>query len=380
MFAEMEQVLHLHKNDTRIVPEDIIFCSVMKIYGWAKLHECALKLLDEIPQYRCPRTVKSMNSLLLALLLSRKFDEMKELLPEDAFRWALRWITIGCSDVFTENAVLKEASRLYAASWVRDIGPYLPPNDYKKDDEIEGKPNGDKSRTKVTKPSTLEDIGKEIYSAEKFSLEISDNYLKQVLGKKWRDHKSSLKKKYFKKDLSLEEKLQTVPPGMLRYENMLVLLADNNKSLLTQLDRRTLLENTSGCKVGRIKLFDMTHTKKDDTPMTNEAAEIVEKLRDKRAEYEATTSSHGIVNADEIENQVINEFLGPEGYGQVHMSSQSQSSQLEVSRLKQQLVEMDQKVAQMKAETEAREAERVVAYQKKCEDFKNRIQAMMQMI
>ncbi|KAG4109356.1 hypothetical protein ERO13_1Z049623v2 [Gossypium hirsutum] len=30
--------------------------------------------------------------------------------------------------------VLKEASRLYAASWVRDIGPDLRPNDYKKDD------------------------------------------------------------------------------------------------------------------------------------------------------------------------------------------------------------------------------------------------------
>ncbi|KAL4298288.1 hypothetical protein GQ457_12G011930 [Hibiscus cannabinus] len=60
------------------------------------------------------------------------------------------------SDAFV--TVLKEASRLYAASWVRDIGPDLRPNDYKKDDETEGKPNGDKSRTKVTEPSTLEDI------------------------------------------------------------------------------------------------------------------------------------------------------------------------------------------------------------------------------
>ncbi|KAK8553991.1 hypothetical protein V6N13_072912 [Hibiscus sabdariffa] len=55
-------------------------------------------------------------------------------------------------------SVLKEASRLYAASWVRDIGPDLRPNDYKKDDETEGKPNGDKSRTKMSEPSTLEDI------------------------------------------------------------------------------------------------------------------------------------------------------------------------------------------------------------------------------
>ncbi|KHG24604.1 Cytosolic Fe-S cluster assembly factor NUBP2 [Gossypium arboreum] len=36
--------------------------------------------------------------------------------------------------------------------------------------------------------------------------------------KKWRDHKSTLKKKYFKKDISLKEKLLNVPPGMLRYQ------------------------------------------------------------------------------------------------------------------------------------------------------------------
>ncbi|KAI3833158.1 hypothetical protein MKX03_030597 [Papaver bracteatum] len=38
--------------------------------------------------------------------------------------------------------VLKQASRLYAASWVRDIGPDLRPNDYKKDDEFTDKGDG----------------------------------------------------------------------------------------------------------------------------------------------------------------------------------------------------------------------------------------------
>ncbi|XVF55794.1 hypothetical protein PTKIN_Ptkin06aG0065500 [Pterospermum kingtungense] len=33
--------------------------------------------------------------------------------------------------------VLKEASRLYASSWVRDIGVDLRPNDYKKDERRE---------------------------------------------------------------------------------------------------------------------------------------------------------------------------------------------------------------------------------------------------
>ncbi|MFQ6651296.1 hypothetical protein Gotur_023653 [Gossypium turneri] len=53
---------------------------------------------------------------------------------------------------------------------------------------------------------------------EKFTLEVSDNYVKKALAKKWRDHKSTLKKEYFKKNISLEEKLRNVPPGMLRYQ------------------------------------------------------------------------------------------------------------------------------------------------------------------
>ncbi|XP_059462776.1 uncharacterized protein LOC132191701 [Corylus avellana] len=54
--------------------------------------------------------------------------------------------------------VLKEASRFYAASWVRDIDPELRPNDYKKDEEGEDKPSGAKSKTREKKPSTLEDV------------------------------------------------------------------------------------------------------------------------------------------------------------------------------------------------------------------------------
>ncbi|MFQ6645531.1 hypothetical protein Gotur_019238 [Gossypium turneri] len=53
---------------------------------------------------------------------------------------------------------------------------------------------------------------------ERFALEVSDNYVKKALGKKWRDHKSTLKKEYFKKNISLKEKLRNVPSGMLRYQ------------------------------------------------------------------------------------------------------------------------------------------------------------------
>ncbi|XP_077230541.1 embryo defective 2735 [Tasmannia lanceolata] len=54
--------------------------------------------------------------------------------------------------------VLKEASRLYAASWVRDIGPDLRPNDYKKDEESADKPDEANSTINRKEPSTLEDL------------------------------------------------------------------------------------------------------------------------------------------------------------------------------------------------------------------------------
>ncbi|XP_010246089.1 PREDICTED: uncharacterized protein LOC104589436 [Nelumbo nucifera] len=54
--------------------------------------------------------------------------------------------------------VLKEASRLYAASWVRDIGPDLRPNDYRKDENNEVKTTSGNTPTKEKEPSTLEDL------------------------------------------------------------------------------------------------------------------------------------------------------------------------------------------------------------------------------
>ncbi|CAD6334869.1 unnamed protein product [Miscanthus lutarioriparius] len=61
--------------------------------------------------------------------------------------------------------ILKEATRLYAASWVRDIGPDLRPNDYKKAAEDEeqssnGSPSSgtDKKWKASSEPSLLEDL------------------------------------------------------------------------------------------------------------------------------------------------------------------------------------------------------------------------------
>ncbi|MFQ6628756.1 hypothetical protein Gotur_007924, partial [Gossypium turneri] len=74
----------------------------------------------------------------------------------------------------------------------------------------------------------------------------------------------------------------------------------------------TIKEVSSGQKVGRLQLFDITHRNKDGSLMTSEAGEIMEKLKDKKAEYEAIGSTDSSINFEDIDNRIINELLGPE--------------------------------------------------------------------
>jgi hypothetical protein len=53
--------------------------------------------------------------------------------------------------------ILKEATRLYGASWVRDIGPELRPNDYKKFKE-ESEPSVTEAGKTASEPTVLEDL------------------------------------------------------------------------------------------------------------------------------------------------------------------------------------------------------------------------------
>ncbi|KAM0985305.1 hypothetical protein FF1_012676 [Malus domestica] len=53
--------------------------------------------------------------------------------------------------------VLNEASRLYTASWVQDVGLELRPNDYKNKESEDG-PGGAQRTAKEKEPSTLEDL------------------------------------------------------------------------------------------------------------------------------------------------------------------------------------------------------------------------------
>ncbi|PPS08749.1 hypothetical protein GOBAR_AA11885 [Gossypium barbadense] len=162
-------------------------------------------------------------------------------------------------------------------------------------------------------------------------------------------------------------------------------------------------EASSGQKVGRLQLFDITHRKKDGTPMTSEAAEIM-KLKDKKAEYEAAASTDSSVNFEDIDNRIINEVLGPERYGRVrfqgsgvnttqyfgstsyqYMPSGSQS-QAEVQRLKDQIVQIqastDEQISQLRAEAAVREAEAVAReaeQNRKYNELQLQLQSMMTM-
>ncbi|MFQ6659858.1 hypothetical protein Gotur_028587 [Gossypium turneri] len=124
----------------------------------------------------------------------------------------------------------------------------------------------------------------------RFALEVSDTYVKKPLGKRWRDHKRTIKKDYFKTKTTLKEKLQNVPPGMLRYQwedavrfwnskkgedRERVGKSNRQKQKFTHTARSKSFayvaeaeELSSGQKVGRLQPFDITHKKKDGSPMT----------------------------------------------------------------------------------------------------------------
>ncbi|KAH1106527.1 hypothetical protein J1N35_010295 [Gossypium stocksii] len=246
---------------------------------------------------------------------------------------------------------------------------------------------------------------------ERFTLEVSDDYIKKTLGKKWRDHKSILKKQFFKKDISLEEK-QNVPSEMLRYQWEDTVRFWNSKKGEKQKFTHTTgsrsfacvaeaEEVSSGQKVGRLQLFDITHKKKDGSLMTSEAGEIMEKLKEKKAEYEAIASTDSFVNHEDIDNRIITEVLGPERYGRVrfqgsgvtptqyfgsssqqYMPSRSQA-QAEVQRkyeeLQQQLIADAAAREAVAAVREAKAAMMAIEQSRKYDELQLQLQHMMKM-
>ncbi|XP_054815078.1 putative pentatricopeptide repeat-containing protein At1g53330 [Prosopis cineraria] len=80
MFDPMEQVLHQLKQETRFTVPEVLFCVVISFYGRARLPARALQTFESIPSFRCKQTIKSVNTLLNALLNCGQYKKMREIL------------------------------------------------------------------------------------------------------------------------------------------------------------------------------------------------------------------------------------------------------------------------------------------------------------
>ncbi|KHG29585.1 Adenosylhomocysteinase [Gossypium arboreum] len=131
--------------------------------------------------------------------------------------------------------------------------------------------------------------------------------------------------------------------------------------------------------------------------MTSEAGGIMEKLKEKKVEYEAIASTDSSVNLENIDNRIITEVLCPERYDR-------SQAQVEVQRLRDQIAQMQvntveqiaevqrkyeelqqqfrAEAAEREAATAAREAEATVMVaeqSRKCDELQLQLQHMMQM-
>ncbi|GAB2285743.1 hypothetical protein Dimus_020180 [Dionaea muscipula] len=102
MFDELDQILSRLKLETRFSPTEIIFCNIITYYSRARLPEKALVMYDQIPSFRCRRSVKSLNTLLNGLLTCSEFDKMRRIF--------LGIERLACPDAATYN-IMMNASR-----------------------------------------------------------------------------------------------------------------------------------------------------------------------------------------------------------------------------------------------------------------------------
>ncbi|KHG12849.1 Elongation factor G [Gossypium arboreum] len=86
--------------------------------------------------------------------------------------------------------------------------------------------------------------------------------------------------------------------------------------------------------------------------MTSEAGEIMEKLKEKKAEYEAIASTDSSVNLEKIDNRINTEVLGPERYGRI---AQMQANTVE------QIIEVQRKYEELQQQLRAEAADREAA-------------------
>ncbi|KAK7846567.1 putative pentatricopeptide repeat-containing protein [Quercus suber] len=115
MFDEMERILDQLKHETRFSPTEIIFCNVISFYARARLPDRAVLTFFRMPDFRCHRTVKSLNSLLNGLCNCGEFRKLREMF--------LGFHKYGTPDACTYNILIKaccRSGRLEDARYVFD--------------------------------------------------------------------------------------------------------------------------------------------------------------------------------------------------------------------------------------------------------------------
>ncbi|XP_039117807.1 uncharacterized protein LOC120253540 [Dioscorea cayenensis subsp. rotundata] len=168
----------------------------------------------------------------------------------------------------------------------------------------------------------------------RFVLEIPKDYVLKSLGKKWRDYKHDLKKRYFKREDGVRANKDKLPEGVIRWqweelidhwysnkgeEAEKVGITSRKQQKYTHTSgsksfarKEKEMEVNSGRKIGRFEFFKETHTKKDGSHVNAETQDIMEKATAKLAEHE-------VMGEDEtmVETQILNQIIGKERHGRV---------------------------------------------------------------
>ncbi|KAK5842832.1 hypothetical protein PVK06_005243 [Gossypium arboreum] len=109
---------------------------------------------------------------------------------------------------------------------------------------------------------------------------------------------------------------------------------------------------------------------------------VIEKLKEKKAEYKAVASTDSSVNLENIDNRIITEVLGPERYGRVqfqgsgvtptqYFRSGSQQYMPSGSQAQAEVQRLRDKIAQMQANT----VEQIAEVQRKYEELQQQLRA-----
>ncbi|XVF87625.1 hypothetical protein PTKIN_Ptkin18bG0135200 [Pterospermum kingtungense] len=104
-FSLIDDILQHQKKYKDISGEGFVV-RLIKLYGKAGMFEHAQKLFDEMPELKCPRTVKSFNALLTASVYSKKFDIIEKLCEELPEKLGIE------PDLISYNTIVKAFSKM----------------------------------------------------------------------------------------------------------------------------------------------------------------------------------------------------------------------------------------------------------------------------